>query len=402
MKYILCTLIFSVNALALTLKEAESIALSNDAKLRGFGDFQRSLDAKKQGVTASLFPKLNASFTKTKVEPNTSKNEWTYEVRADFKNPLWHIAEHQSLNTEKKTIELENTTYKHALLYKIRTNYFKIKLLELQIDQSKQNLQTVSRVFERTQLKYKNGRIQVLDRDRAQVEVTKLEMTLASLQTDYEAQLSEFSKRIQQRGENLSTPLPETFKDLPDSILNKENVSVKKQKLEYEKTFSDLKRANADFLPNFFVAIQKNSVINAVEDVKYTAYVGGVVWNLSSSPYYDRKAILADRSAKQSNIAFEKQENELQLMNLLADHKSLLKEIKSQEAIVKTLANIAQQSLRQYEAGFVSLSDYSEDFRSLKFAQESLLNNRYKAVDLYARLAKILEEDSLFYESLIF
>jgi hypothetical protein len=78
-----------------------------------------------------------------------------------------------------------------------------------------------------------------------------------------------------------------------------------------------------------------------------------------------------------------------------------VQDLRNQETLLNTLSRIANQSLVQYEKGFVPLASYYDDFRSLIDAEDDLLNKRFKAVEFYAKLAKVLEDDSIFYNGLV-
>ena len=155
---------------ALSLKEAEEGASANDAKIRSFQDSQKAFDARKNASVAGLFPKFSLGLSRTFQIPRKIINQSEMELRATFQNPFWHFAQQDSIIADKKLLDLEENAYRHDILLNVRTSYFKIKLLELQIAQAKKHHTTLYDVFRSIENKYKQGRIQILDKDRSQVQ----------------------------------------------------------------------------------------------------------------------------------------------------------------------------------------------------------------------------------------
>ena len=243
-------------------------------------------------------------------------------------------------------------------------------------------------IDERLLQAHEDGRVALLDR----------------LRTDYDLKQSLLALRLKkpEHSETLNTPLPALFKKFTAAGSPKDNSAVQRQRVEFEKKQSSLQSANSEFLPNFYLAVQKNDVIDPVTETRFVAYVGGLTWKLSTGSYYERKAAISEIAATQSLMDYEKQNAQIDLTTMIGDLNSIIAELKNQEAIVKSLSGILNQSLAQYEAGSISLTSYYDDFRTLSSAEDMLLNNRFKAVDLYAKLAQFLEEDAVFYNGLVF
>ena len=146
-------------AFSLSLKEAEELAFTNDPKIQSLRDSQTALDARKNSAVAGLLPNFNLSLSKTYQVPYKNISESAMELRATFQNPLWHFAQQDKIAADKKLVDLDQIFYRQELLYKVRTSYFSVKLLELQIALAQKHLTILSRLFQSHEKKYKQGRI---------------------------------------------------------------------------------------------------------------------------------------------------------------------------------------------------------------------------------------------------
>ncbi len=388
-------------ALSLSLKDAEDAALQNDSKISSQLASYSALEYKKDAVTAGYFPKFSLELSKghRNHDPKNFNNS-SMSLRASFANPFFAMALWDSLAVDKKLLDLEQNTYRNAMLYKIRTSYFKIKLLDLQIEQGRKYLTSLSRIFKTNDDKYKQGRIQVLDRDRSQVELLKQEQTLSALSADKAGQIASLALKINKTSlllENLTTALPIRFKSitLPSEALS--SSATKHRVIEYEKSQTEIKKINSEFLPDFYIGLEKNDIIDSVTETRYLAFVGGLTWKLSPETYYRRKASLAESSSSQNLIDFENEQNKIMFSELMSELNSIVGSLTSQEAIIQKLSSISEKTLAQYEKGFNSFKDYHDDFRNLSTEEDTFLLRRYRAIELYAKIAQLMEDDTVFY-----
>lgn len=393
--------LYSPMALSLSLKEAEDAALTNDKKIFTLQESYSVIDLKKDTVLAGYLPKftLELSSERRNQDPRNFNNT-AMSLRASFTNPLASLASWESLDTDKKILALTQNTYRYELLYNIRINYFKIQLLNLQIAQAQKYLKILSRIFKLNDEKYKQGRIQILDRDRSQVELLKQEQSLSLLNSDKSTQIASLALKLKKTStslEKFNTPLASRFKAIPLNNESPKGAISQQRILEYEKNQSEIKKINSEFLPDFYLELQKNSIVDNVTETRYAAFVAGLSWKLSPESFYRRRVSLAENDLTQNLIDFENEQTKIQYSDLIHELNGIVSSLISQESIIKTLSDISEKTLAQYEKGFISFKDYHDDFRNLTVEEDSFLLKRYRAIELYAKLAQLSEDDSIFH-----
>lgn len=394
------------SAFSLTLKEAEESAMANDPKTKSYDDSLKSVEARKSGVVSGLFPKLTIEASKTyQVPQKIHKTQTALEAKATFQNPIWHLSQHDSINADKKLLELDKSAHYYDLVNSVRTSYFKIKVLELQIASAKKYHSTLYDVFRSIETKYKQGRIQVLDKDRSQVQVLRQEQTLNSLNAQLESQKVALAKKINAKEKlgihSLNTELPTVFKPLPANFSAKDIPAIKREQYITDKNRSLLKSANSEFFPDFYISATKNDIIDPVTESRFVAYSAGLTWKLSPGSYYSRKEAQAKIASSKNLVEYEKLQGEMDLYAMVSDINSTVADLASQDVIVKSLERIAKQSLVQYQAGYTPLTTYYLEFETLSEAEDKLLNKRFKLIELYTKLAKYLEDDTIFYNGMV-
>lgn len=384
--------------LALSLKESEEIIFQKDDRIKAFKHSQDSAESRKNEVTGSFLPELTGTYSK-----GYQSNEWkkftnsSLEVKMNLQNPVTLSGKYKVANAQRDIVDLSRNTYRFETLYDLRTHYFKIKMTELQLQRTKANFAIFSKLMDIAEKKFNMARIQSVERDRLRAETMKFQFDIQALETSFKSLKDILALKLSHPiSTPLTTELPKKF--APVSVRKDiySTEKVKRYEAEIQKSEGELRLASSQFLPNIYLSAKRNENLEGVIESKFTAYTAGLVWTLAPQDYFKRRATASELAANRSLLDAEKLKGQTDLDSALLELESTLSQVKSGEAVTAILQDVSKKILDQYQSGYVNYTQYYDDFSRWQREEDSLLSNRYKAVEIYARLAKLVEDDSYF------
>lgn len=390
-------------AYGLSLVDAETRVFNGDRKLRGFSESQSGLDAKMTGVNVSLLPTLNLEYAKGKtIDPKSNTGSTTWTARMDLTNPLQFMASRDGVTVEKKARDVEEETYRHSVLFKVRTAYFQTKLLELQLAQAERNLKTAEKVEAVSNQQFALGIKHSIDKDRSKLEADTRRLETRKAASDLASQKEVLRMTLRLEKDEplvLDTALPERFHPVGTKIEIARTGNAKRLAVDVERTENLLAQENASLLPTLSLNYTQRKD-EGDPTIRNKSYGASLTWNVGAGRYYGREAATANLSSNRNLLEHATYTDALDVTKTATDLATLLEQLDSQRAIVSQRARISEDSRKKYEQGIIALNEYYDDVRVLLVEENSLLTNRFQAVQLLATLAQVLEDEKLFYQGM--
>ncbi len=390
-------------AYSITLQQAQEAALASNAKLKSADSLYEAAEKEKQANRAALFPKLSVQYEKVKNQGSDStsaQQNSMVEVRADIKNPFSHHALQGAQDLEQKDIQLSKEEQRNQILHKTRLAYFKVGLIDLQLNYAKNTLQSRKKELDIVKRKSEGNLLSSNDKERVEREFNKQKQKIDILELKVAAQYEVIEQYIQYKVDRntLETPFPTTF-TLPDLPPQQRGVpiSAKKIEVEREKGQNLLYQERMKWTPDFFGSYQKG---RREGELDTEAFLLGFTWNVSAAPYFKQRAISFRIQSAEFLYAQEVQDQKDLVTKAFQELKETLATLKSQKDIISSSEKIVKESLRQHDLGGIPLRTYQEDFETWTHDSERELELRYQAVEKLAELSLLTEDEHLFYKGL--
>lgn len=403
MKSFLVTFLLSTTLNAMTLQEAEQAAVMASGLIASFPMARAANDHNSDAVAAGLLPKLNLQYSKGRSEvrdagsPSPFTN-WSGELRATLPNPWTYRADRDGVELERALLELDQSDAEHALLYTTRRLYFKVKLGELEVEQANRYLKTFQSVTRIAEIKYREGRIHMQDRDRAEVAELKQNKAIADLEAQLNNDRGVLAIHLAARHPvmDFATQLPARFDTSYLPVEWTKDRATERALVQAQQENTRLDQGRAGYLPEFFVAAAR-SKDNVAEQTSYSV---GLSWTLSPQNYFKNRGLEASWHAAESRAVGTGTDARAAYSDLLAQLRKTEASIVAQAGLLKTQTRISDASLEQYNRGYLTLSQFYDDLRLTLDEEAALLKLRFDAVDLLAQISQKVGDRSVFYKAL--
>ncbi len=353
-----------------------------------------------------LLPTISASASASK---NIIKNETDWSKSSGIslsKSISWDDQTYFSIRStgiDKENSDLDQINTKKQIAYNIFSKFITVLEVQKSLQIQKKNLQLQQKITGQIQVQYNSGDKSLLDLKQSEISLLDYEIAV----TEYESTLKNARKdlffylNIEDQGFELLEP---DFVVSDYNPIFSENISIKKQRNNIERSELSLLQNKLDFFPDLSLTYSYdygNGATNAF--LGFSNYDDS--HSLSLSAYYPISNLLerresygrAKNSLKMSELDLEESQQKLKndYENLLNDISTLNKSYSLYKEKKELAAENLEMAQKQFQLGIISLLDFDRAKIDFQNAELSYINKYYELIRKQEELKLLLSDKIL-------
>lgn len=394
---------------SLDLSLAEKMALN---KSYGKAIYEKETQKVSYGLKAkygSLLPTLSYSFNLDySKNSNQDGSKMTFgsgsviRLKQTIPNPFKWGAEKSSLKLEESIARKNIQGEEFKTLESVRQKYFKIKMLENQLKNSKSNLKMVEQLKEESSSRYSTGSISSDDLKRVLIKQRQIKSRLAQHESNLATFHHEFRILLGLDGSDAldlkvdlglsSDFLDLTKKDLEQMVAKQKNHNLVIKELLYQKSEKDAQSTSYYYVPSLSLGADYSTK----QDLSFGLHL---TWELFSggSGYYKHQKDLVNKGQKYLEFLDEKDRYQIATVSKVQEILRHKEDYLVEKSILTDLEDILNASRRRFALGTLSSQDLNQDLESYINQQDIILEKTYKIIHVLSEFSTFVANETIFY-----